>query len=215
MQTLLEKLSGYRHIIWDWNGTLVNDAPQTLHIVNELLEEQGLNTITLEEYRDRFSHPVSDFYKGLGFDFNTFPFDELCVQFNDKYGKRLPHLSLHEDVQEVASRIAQGLWTQSILSAAPENTLQDNVKTFGIASYFSNVYGLDDMHAASKVQRGRELIQKVGIPNMETVLIGDTDHDLEVAEALGIELILIARGHQSFERLRELYPNTLPGLKAA
>ncbi|MTI13672.1 HAD family hydrolase [Sansalvadorimonas verongulae] len=215
MQALLKKLSGYRHIIWDWNGTLINDAPQVLHIVNELLEEQGLNTITLDEYRDRFTHPVSDFYKGLGFNFEAFPFDELCLHFNDKYGQRIPYLTLHEDAQEVASHIAQGQWTQSILSAAPESALQEGVKTFGIENYFSHVYGLDNLHAASKVQRGHELIKKVGIPNKETILIGDTDHDLEVAEALGIDLILIAQGHQSFERLRKLHPNTLPGLKAA
>ncbi|WP_281648068.1 HAD hydrolase-like protein [Parendozoicomonas sp. Alg238-R29] len=215
MQTLFEKLSGYRHIIWDWNGTLVDDAPQVVFIVNEMLEEQGLNQITLNEYRDSFCHPVIDFYSGLGFDFEKLSFDELCIQFNNKYDNQRPQLTLHNDAREIAGKIADGIWTQSILSAAPEKALIDNVKAFGLDSFFNHVYGLDNLHAASKIERGHELIRAAGIPSQDTVLIGDTDHDFEVAEALGIDLILIARGHQSFERLSKLHPETLPGLKAA
>ena len=215
MQALLEKLENYQHIIWDWNGTLIDDAAQVLHIVNEMLTEQGLNTITLDEYRDRFTHPVIDFYKGLGFNFETFPFDELCVEFGKKYAALLPTLTLHEDAQEVANAIAQGQWTQSILSAAPEQSLIEGVEKFGLKNYFNHIYGLDNAYAASKIQRGHELIKAADIPTAKTVLIGDTDHDLEVAQELGIDLILIAKGHQSFERLHKLHPNTLHGLKAA
>ena len=145
----------------------------------------------------------------------TFPFDDLCVEFGKKYAAMLPTLTLHKDMHKIANTIARSNWTQSILSAAPEQALIEGVEKFGLLNCFNHIYGLDNLHAASKTQRGHELIQTAGIPAAKTVLIGDTDHDLEVAEELGIDLILIARGHQSFERLQKLHPNTLPDLKAA
>jgi phosphoglycolate phosphatase-like HAD superfamily hydrolase len=36
----------------------------------------------------------------------------------------------------------------------------------------------------------------------KTLLIGDMDHDAEVAAALGMSVALVARGHQDGERLR-------------
>ncbi|MCL6271625.1 HAD hydrolase-like protein [Sansalvadorimonas sp. 2012CJ34-2] len=215
MQQLLEKLAGFKHIIWDWNGTLVNDVDQVACVVNELLQEQGLPEISLDHYRDNFHHPVIDFYTSIGFDFNTYPFDNLCQSFNQKYDEKSSTIALYNDAREVVQTIAAGDWQQSILSAAHEPLLRQSVHNYGIEEYFDNIFGLDNLHAVSKVERGHELMAASGISPSETVLIGDTDHDYEVAQALGINLILIARGHQSLERLQALHPETLPDLKAA
>ncbi len=215
MQQLLEKLSGFKHIIWDWNGTLVDDVQQVACVVNELLEEQGLPKISLDHYRDNFHHPVFDFYTSIGFDFTTYPFDNLCHSFNKKYGEKSSTMTLYSDAREIVQTIAKGQWQQSILSAAHEPLLRQSVRDYGIEEHFDHIYGLDNLHAVSKIERGHELITTSGINPSETVLIGDTDHDYEVAQKLGTNLILIARGHQSFKRLQALYPETLSELKAA
>ena len=71
-----------------------------------------------------------------------------------------------------------------------------------IFDYFEAVAGLDHHYATSKIERGEELIRKYNIPKKKTIMIGDTIHDFEVAEKLGIPCVLIANGHQSEERLR-------------
>ncbi len=40
-------------------------------------------------------------------------------------------------------------------------------------------------------------------------MIGDTDHDLEVGNELGIDVLLIADGHQSFEKLKNVHDNVI------
>ena len=215
MQQLLAKLAGFKHIIWDWNGTLVNDVDQVASVVNELLHEQGLPEISLDHYLNNFHHPVIDFYTSIGFDFNTYPFDNLCQSFNKKYGEKSATIALYNDARMIVETIAKGDWQQSILSAAHEPLLRQSVCDYGIEEHFDHIYGLDNQHAVSKIERGHELMAATGISPSETVLIGDTDHDYEVAQSLGINLILIARGHQSFDRLQALHPETLPSLQAA
>ena len=67
----------YKHIIWDWNGTLIDDAWLCVEILNNILEKRGLNAITIDDYREHFTFPVRDYYVKLGFDFSVEPF-EVC-----------------------------------------------------------------------------------------------------------------------------------------
>ena len=41
------------------------------------------------------------------------------------------------------------------------------------------------------------------------ILIGDTDHDYEVAQNLKIDCLLISHGHQSNKRLRDVSQNVI------
>ena len=81
--------------------------------------------------------------------------------------------------------------------------------TFALEPYFDFVYGIEDKLAASKLHRGHDLIRASGVAPGKTILIGDTDHDLEVAQALGISVVLVTHGHQSTERLRRIHQNVV------
>ena len=51
-----------KHIIWDWNGTLLNDLPVIIDAVNETVEQVGIRRITLDDYRTYYTRPVKLFY---------------------------------------------------------------------------------------------------------------------------------------------------------
>ena len=56
------KNSRINHVIWDWNGTLVNDAHLCVEIVNEILCERELCSVQQEDYREYFAcQKVEDF----------------------------------------------------------------------------------------------------------------------------------------------------------
>ena len=46
------------HVIWDWNGTLVDDAWLCVEIINELLARRGLAPITPCKYSAVFGFPL-------------------------------------------------------------------------------------------------------------------------------------------------------------
>lgn len=75
------------------------------------------------------------------------------------------------------------------------------IDNFSIRPFFSHVFGLDHHYADGKLDRGKQLVEKIDIPSEKILLIGDTLHDLHVADKLGIKSLLIAQGHHSFERL--------------
>ena len=70
-------IQNYQHIIWDWNGTLLDDLSRRVDIVNSMLTQRRLSPLTLDCYRDVFTFPVWDYYQTIGFDLAREPFDEL------------------------------------------------------------------------------------------------------------------------------------------
>ena len=90
---------------------------------------------------------------------------------------------------------------QSILSAYHQDTLLKIIYHFNIKDFFSYIVGLDNIYATSKLELGKELMKKIGNGNGKVLLIGDTEHDCEVASEIGADCILVASVHQSKEKL--------------
>ena len=193
----------YKNIIWDWNGTLFDDIELCKNIINNVLIKRNMPTLTTESYREIFTIPVEDYYKKAGFDFSKEPFEKVGKEWMDEYEQRKYEANLTNGAFEtVVSLHAQGI-SQSILSAYKQNTLNEITAKFGLTQYMSNIVGLDHIYATGKVDLGKELMQKLEGGKNDSLLIGDTLHDCEVANEIGADSVLISSGHQSKERLQQ------------
>jgi len=191
----------FEAIIWDWNGTLLNDVHIAIESINQLLRDRKLIPLNLERYLDVFMFPVQDYYEQIGFDLKNEPFEISASQFIAIYNKAVDDCGLHEDVIPLLSQLQQRGYRQFILSAMEQQTLEKTVNDNGISSFFEDLCGLSDHYAKSKVENGKSLILERGLDPERTLLIGDTTHDYDVALAIGCSCVLIAQGHQSKERL--------------
>ena len=122
---------------------------------------------------------------------------------------RVGECALAPGARELLGQIKAAGKKQSVLSATEQGNLHDMMSQFGLSHYFDFVFGIADRLAVSKVQRGHDLMRASGVPATRTLLIGDTDHDLEVGHALGISVLLVTHGHQSAERLKRLHHDVI------
>ncbi len=193
----------YKNIVWDWNGTLLDDVEICQNTLNRMLERRSLRTVTLQQYKDIFGFPVRHYYETLGFDFNRDDWHEVSVDFVETYDSLAGEVRLTFGVVDVLHHIRQAGVRQYILSALKEDTLRRMVSNFGIADCFDGVCGSTNIYGESKIGRGKQMLTDCTICPEDTLMIGDTLHDAEVAEALGFDFRLYAGGHNSFWRLKE------------
>jgi len=193
--------SKYTHLIWDWNGTLQNDAVLCVDVMNGLLVKRQKSPITLHYYREIFGFPVRDYYQKAGFDFQVEPYETLAAEYISEYDSRSRECDLQPKAEEVLKFCAENSFSQYILSARQQEPLELNITHYGLDNYFHEIVGLSDYYAKGKVENGRALVARLDNPAEGIVLIGDTKHDYEVARAIGIDCILFSGGHQSRERL--------------
>ncbi|MBD3392014.1 MAG: HAD hydrolase-like protein [Chitinivibrionales bacterium] len=194
-------VTGHTNIIWDWNGTLFDDAWLCRSVVNGLLARRGKPTLDEQRYQEVFDFPVRDYYRRAGFDFDEEPYEVLATEFIEEYERRRHECGLREGAQEVVARCAGAGLKQHILSAYAQHTLEDVVGSFGIRHFFAAVHGLDNHYASGKEQIAAAMMAETGLDASRTVLVGDTTHDYDVARAIGVSCVLMPGGHHSRARL--------------
>jgi len=195
-------LAHYKHIIWDWNGTLLDDTWLCVEVLNGLLKKRGRDTISRETYRNHFNFPVIHFYDYLGFDTDIDSFERISREFIDDYELRwLKECRLQAETLSILTQFATFGVNHSVLSAAQQSALEIGIRHFGLGDHFTALIGADNIYAAGKISQGKQWIQQLDCDAQEVVLIGDTVHDHEVAQAIGCNSILMAHGHHSRQRL--------------
>ena len=202
----------YKHIIWDWNGTLLDDGWLFVDVMNTILKRRKMNTITLEKYREIFGFPVKNYYIKLGFDLEKEPFEESGMEFIRGYEIRRYEAQLYPQVILLLSELQTIGISHSILSAQHQTLLDDLTQYYNIHDYFIKIIGLDNHYAHSKVENGIRWVNRLKLNPQEILLIGDTDHDFEVAETIGINCLLLSHGHHSPARLQKTGATVVQGL---
>lgn len=198
-----DPLSGIHHLLWDWNGTLIDDVDLCVAVISQLCLDAGRAAIDRGHYRAHFGFPVIRFYRHLGFSTEAQAFAEISEVFIATYYARFAAESrIHLAAVDFARAWQKRGGRQAVLSASRQDHLESAVAQFGLSPLFERLGGIADIYAGGKVTRGRELLHELGWDPAKTLLLGDTDHDAEVAAELGVRCLLIAQGHQSADRLR-------------
>ena len=198
------------HILWDWNGTLLDDTQAALDTLNIMLAKRGAAPIAMDFYRDHFAFPVKPFYKSIGVCLENEDWDALAREYHDIYARQPKRLNA-EAIAALERAKAAGA-RQAIISALRQDLLDAATAALGVATYMDLVYGVDNLDGASKLDRARELLKAIALPGgsagepVDVCLIGDALHDKEVADALGIRCVLCAQGSHAAWRLRAVAP---------
>ncbi len=201
-----------KHIIWDWNGTLLNDMTYCVDCMNKVLKKHGIPPINEEIYLKVFTFPIIDYYKAVGFDFSKIDFEIPAMEFIEYYYSDIQNIELHNDSISILKHFKQLGIQQFCLSAMEHNSLIKLLETNELTSYFSNIKGIENHFAKSKISSGEELISNLGLNKHDIIMIGDTIHDLEVADHLNIDCLLVSHGHQSRKRIKKVTNNVVNNL---
>ena len=187
----------YKHIIWDWNGTLLDDIDLSVDLINDLLAERDQPLLTLSTYREIFNFPVVDFYRKAGFDFSKEQFACLALDFCNRYERRLDECKLQSGATEILDYCYRAGIGQSVLSSTEQGILDGMIAYYGVEKYFDHVIGQTNHHANGKLGSGNSLLERTNQALEDVLLVGDTTYDAHVALTLKIDSVLVSTGHQS------------------
>jgi phosphoglycolate phosphatase-like HAD superfamily hydrolase len=193
------------HVVWDWNGTLVDDLPVVVESVNAALAAIGEVPITEEDYRAHFARPVERFYEGL-LDRTITPneWDTLDRVFHEQYRSTLDQVPLARDALEAIELVASRGWSQSILSMWWEDELLAVVAQHGLLHRMDLIQGnVDDPGG----QKANHLVQHLSILDVypgSVVMIGDSLDDAAAAGAVGTACVLYDGGSHHLDVLEDV-----------
>lgn len=192
----------YSCIIWDFNGTIINDAPLSLSVINRMLEKRGKPLLSgLEEHKEKFCFPVKKYYEAIGFDFSCEPYEVPAEEWVVGYGEGEATVELTEGICDALKKIQSLGIKQIVLSASELKMLFRQLDRYGIRDYFDAVIGTDDIYGNGKIEQAKSYARNADFDIKNALLIGDTLHDSEISLALGCGCVLFSGGHMDKKRL--------------
>ena len=160
-------------VIWDWNGTLVNDAGASWESVNDMLARRELPPITFQQYSSYIETPITGFYRHIFEDFDSMDFGQIAREFHEGTALHMVGRGLMPGAGAVLERLREAGVKQVIVSSCEQGMLTGQVTRYGVAEYFDAILGAGDFHAGSKIDRARDYMARCGISPDRTVNIGD------------------------------------------
>ena len=193
-----------RHVIWDWNGTLVDDLEVVVDAVNTSLSAIGEGPIDADDYRDHYTRPVRRFYdRMLGRAVRDSEWAAIDETFHRTYVEHLHRVPLTHDAEEAIAAVAAAGATQSILSMWWHHDLVPEVTRRGLSDIMVRVDGNTEDAGESKA-RLLEHHLAVLDADVTPVMIGDATDDALAGRTVGIPVILYDGGSHHHEELAGL-----------
>lgn len=200
----------YKYIIWDWNGTLLNDAGAAMSSVNDMLKERNMPPLDMKRYRECIGVPIIKFYEKV-FDLENEDYEEILKAYNEGYLRHLENTALSDGAEEALEYFKSKGCTQLIVSSSNNEQLTTNIRKYGIYDYFDAILGASDYLATSKIDRAIKYLEKQC--DGKVLVIGDLVHDAEMAKEIGADCILLSTGHEMRERLDKTGLRIIDSLK--
>ena len=196
-------MNKFKYIFFDFNGTLLDDVNLCLDLLNEKLINQNKQTLTLDEYKHVFKFPIKQYYKDAGLDFNIESYESMADKFIAKYTPLSLRCGLYPCVIPTLKYLKDNGYKLIILSASETNNLMYQCNNYDISKYFDAILGIDNIYAESKIGIGIKYLNEHSINRNECIFIGDTLHDVEVANEMGVRPVLVMCGHQAYDVIRQ------------
>lgn len=194
-------MPAYRHVVWDWNGTLLDDADLCVSVMNGMLSRRGLPPISPDFYRAVIEFPVEAYYEKIGFDFTETPFEEASIEYVTAYQAGWRACALQRDTLETMGKLRALGVGQSVLSASRQDYLEEQLSYFGLLGLLDAATGADNHHGRGKRQLAQDHLDALGLSGEGVLFVGDTLHDAETAREAGSDCLLVSFGHYGKERL--------------
>lgn len=190
----------YTHVVWDFNGTLLDDLDVAVAAVSDMLTSRGREPMTRSLYYELMEMPIIRYYDKL-FDLSEISFETLSQEFVEGYARHFSLARLADGAREAVERFAKAGCRQVVLSSFEQGRLSEILRLFDLEGAFDAVMGADNIRSEGKVDRARDWLGGVAARPERVLVIGDLVHDWEVAQALGADCVLLSCGHQAYKDL--------------
>jgi phosphoglycolate phosphatase-like HAD superfamily hydrolase len=189
------------HLVWDWNGTLLDDLTLVVSSTNQAFAAVGGRSVDADEHRRVFRRPVAEFYaEVLERAVDAEEFERLDRIFHDAYRLGLTTIQLAADAKTALKSWPGG---QSLLSMWFHEELVPALETYGLAGLFTRVDGLrTEVGGDLKAGHLARHLDGLGVAGSDAVLIGDSLDDAHAAESVGAGVVLYTGGFTDPARLR-------------
>jgi len=190
-----------KNIIFDWSGVIKDSVEDHLFVVNKVFKKFGGREISLSELKENWKQPYMLFYNKYLPEITN---EEESIAYKEavmECPQARPYPGIADWIKSLKNKGARMV----VISSDLPETLLPEIDNFGLENIFLDV--ATDVYDKTAVME--KLMIKHNFNKSETIVVGDSNHEVEAGKKLGIKTIASTWGFTTEDRLAEAQPDFL------
>lgn len=199
--------SPIRAVLFDWNGTLVDDLPNAFRGWMATFRLLGVKPMALAEFRRTYHLPWQAFYRRHGVSARTLRERARTIDLTYfREYRRLP-VRLSPGARSVLERLRRRGIILGILSDNQRHDILDQLRRLKLMGVFSFI-GTSERYRPKPAPDGvQAFLRRFRLQPQEVLLVGDLADDLRAGQAVGVTTVAYCQGWQTATVLRQAAPD--------
>jgi phosphoglycolate phosphatase len=195
----------YRLLVFDWDGTIIDSASAIVDCICAAARDTGIPVPP----RERAAHTI-----GLGLhdalrlavpDLPPERYPDFVAHYRQHFRACEDSMRLFEGMRELLSQLRQ-THLLAIATGKSRRGLNRALEAGNLKACFTASRCADETHPKPHPAMLLELMEELKASREQTLMIGDTSHDLEMARAAGVDALAVTYGAHGAEGLRACGP---------
>jgi phosphoglycolate phosphatase len=199
--------AGYRLVIFDWDGTLLDSVGSIVACTQATLEELDVAAVPEDTIRAVLGLGLRETVETLCPGCDEELFQRVLATYRKHwfggYGRRPV---LFAGVAETVAELRRLGYLLAVATAKGRPGLDADLEATGLASHFATTRTVSESPSKPHPGMVLDILGELGVAPAEALMVGDTTHDLRMAANAGVAGVAVCSGSHPRAELEALEP---------
>ena len=195
----------YRLLVFDWDGTIIDSASAIVECIQDAARDSGLEIPP----RERAAHTIGlGLHDALRFAVPDLPaerYAEFVANYRKHFLMRQDTMRLFDGMRELISGFSKS-HLLAVATGKSRRGLDRALVATDLKPFFTASRCADETNPKPHPAMLLELMDELGFERKQTLMIGDTTHDLQMARTAGVDALAVTYGAHQEDGLRACGP---------
>jgi phosphoglycolate phosphatase len=192
----------FKLIVFDWDGTLMDSEAKIVACIQAAFEDIGKRPPSREAARDVIGLGLTEAMSKLWPEAD----DNQCSRVADRYrhhflGAGETPSSLFPGTLELVDWLLQQDHLLAVATGKSRRGLDTAMSEAGLEHYFHATRCADETFSKPNPEMLLQIMGELGVGSAETLMVGDTEYDMQMAKNAGTSALAVCYGVHDRERL--------------
>lgn len=197
----------FKLLVFDWDGTLMDSEARIVSCVHAAARDMAIESPADDRVRDIIGLGLKEALEKL--------FPGTDDSFKERFIDHYRHYFLHEDstpsllfphALEVLNSLAGENYLLAVATGKGRPGLNKVLAETGLQSLFHATRCADETFSKPHPEMLIQIMDELGVEPSDTLMIGDTEYDLQMAINAGTHGLGVSYGVHTVERLNQFNP---------
>ena len=201
----------YDLIVFDWDGTVMDSTGVISGSIQAACRDLGLTVPDDATARHVIGLGLSQALRYAVPDLPEAMRPELVERYRHHFLAQDEAIPLFEGAKETIAELHEAGYWLGVATGKSNAGLNRAMESTAMKIYFHATRTADRTLSKPDPAMLFELMDELGVSAERTLMVGDTTHDLQMAQNAGVDVVAIGHGAHPPEQLQELNPLALVG----